>query len=249
MSHHRAPRRRPAGYLSWRVVPWLGGLCVALLLAGCGGDEPGDDADDGTALPADETSSDPEQEPAPEDVAGEEPDAAGDGEAAGDGDADAEPDPDPAPDGDADAEPDPDPAPDEPADAPTTSATGEHRPPPAAQASADCTTVTDPPPGAIIAFPADTDPTWLDAGPGPVLVEFIGCSESFEANLQYEAFHEQDTSPTLSGITEGGTLGTWDSFGFEETFWTPGDWTVVVFVNEGSSGARVEYDEVTFTVD
>ena len=132
---------------------------------------------------------------------------------------------------------------DEPA---TASGPSEHRPPAAAQP--DCQAVTDDPPGAIISFPSDGDPAWLDAGPGPVTVEVVGCSDSFEANIQYDAFHGQDTTPTLSGFTEGGTMGNWGAFSFEETYWTPGDWTVVVFVDDAASGNRVEYDEVTFTV-
>ena len=101
----------------------------------------------------------------------------------------------------------------------------------------------------MILFPDADDPASLEAGPGPVTVEVAGCSDTFEANLQYDAFHGQDTSPTLSGFTSGRTLGTWDAFSSSETYWTPGSWTVEVFVDDAESGNRVEYDEVTFTVD
>ena len=113
----------------------------------------------------------------------------------------------------------------------------------------DCASVSEPSPGAVILFPDADDPASLEAGPGPVTVEVAGCSDTFEANLQYDAFHGQDTSPTLSGFTSGGTLGTWDAFSSSETYWTPGSWTVAVFVDDAESGNRVEYDEVTFTVD
>jgi len=125
----------------------------------------------------------------------------------------------------------------------------EHRPTAEAQALVDCDAVTASPPGAIIVFPSDQGAGWLEAGPGPVTVEVVGCSDTFEANLQYEAFHGQNTTPTLSGFTQGGTLGTWGAFSFEETYWTPGDWTVVVFNDDAATGDRVEFDEVTFTVD
>lgn len=124
-----------------------------------------------------------------------------------------------------------------------------HRPPAEAEGLADCSAVTEDPPGAVIVFPSDHDPAWLEAGPGPVTVEVIGCSDTFEANLQYEAYHGQNSSPTLDGFTQGGTLGEWGAFSFEETYWTPGDWTVVVFDDDAESGQRVEFDEVTFTVD
>lgn len=116
-------------------------------------------------------------------------------------------------------------------------------------ATIDCDAVAGTSPGAEILFPDSEDPASLQVGPGPVTVEVVGCSDTFEANVQYDAFHGQNTVPTLSGFTEGGTLGDWDEFSFEETYWTPGDWTVVVFVNDAESGNRVEFDEVTFTVD
>lgn len=126
---------------------------------------------------------------------------------------------------------------------------GEHRPDGAARGSVDCSAVTTPSPGAAIFFPDASDPASLQAGPGPVTVEVVGCSDTFEANVQYDAFHGQNSTPTLSGFTQGGTLGTFGEFTFEETFWTPGDWTVVVFEIDAESGDRVEYDQVTFTVE
>jgi hypothetical protein len=124
-----------------------------------------------------------------------------------------------------------------------------HRPSGAARAAIDCGAVANPVAGALIAFPNSDNPDTLQAGPGPVTVEVVGCSDTFEANVQYDAFHGQDSVPTLSGFTMGGSLGAWDVFSFEETYWTPGDWTVVVFVDDAESGDRVEYDQVTFTVD
>lgn len=126
---------------------------------------------------------------------------------------------------------------------------GEHRPSEALRSTIDCSTVATSGVGATILFPDSNDPASLQAGPGPVTVEVVGCSDTFEANVQYDAFHGQDTTPTLSGFTQGGTLGSWEEFSFEETYWTPGDWTVVVFVDDAESGNRVEYDQVTFTVD
>jgi hypothetical protein len=216
------PATRPASLRRLVAVA----ATLALLLAACGSDDPDTDAagitvEDTTDDPADDVA-----EPGSDDADGSatDPDEATDGastEAAEDADADA----------------------DEPAGAGGPS---EHRPPPAGEP--DCAAVSASPPGAIISFPSDDDPSWLDAGPGPVTVEVVGCSDSFEANIQYDAFHGQDTTPTLSGFTEGGTLGTWGAFSFEETYWTPGDWTVVIFVDDAASGNRVEYDEVTFTV-
>ena len=124
----------------------------------------------------------------------------------------------------------------------------EHRPPAEAEALADCDAIDELDPGAVLVFPSDEDPAWLDAGDGPVTVGFIGCSNTFEANLEYEAYHGQDATPTLEGFTMGGSYGDWAEFGFEETFWTPGEWTVVVFEIDAASGERREYDEVTFTV-
>lgn len=72
----------------------------------------------------------------------------------------------------------------------------EHRPPAEAQALLDCGAVTDPSVGATIGFPSDEGDGWLDAGPGPVTVEVVGCSDTFEANLQYEAYHGQNTLGT-----------------------------------------------------
>lgn len=126
---------------------------------------------------------------------------------------------------------------------------GEHRPSADLRSSIDCSTVVTSSPGATIVFPDSNDPASLQVGAGPVTVEVVGCSDTFEANVQYDAFHGQNTQPTLSGFTQGGTLGTAEEFSFEETYWTAGDWTVVVFVNDAESGNRVEYDQVTFTVD
>lgn len=125
---------------------------------------------------------------------------------------------------------------------------GEHRMAASARETIDCDAVATTSPGAVIVFPDSGDPASLDVGPGPVTVEVVGCSDTFEANIQYDAFHGQNSTPTLSGFTEGGTLGDWAEFSFEETYWTPGDWTVVVFVDDAESGDRIEYDEVTFTV-
>lgn len=125
---------------------------------------------------------------------------------------------------------------------------GEHRMSAALRSSIDCNAVATSSPGATIVFPDSNDPSSLQVGTGPVTVEVVGCSDTFEANVQYDAFHEQDTQPTISGFTEGGTLGSWDEFSFEETYWTSGDWTVIVFVTDAQSGNRVEYDQVTFTV-
>lgn len=123
-----------------------------------------------------------------------------------------------------------------------------HRPPPDAEELADCASIETADPGASIVFPRDTDPAWLDAGDGPVTVEIMGCSNTFEATVIYEAFHGDNRRPTLEGHTMGGTLGTWDRFSFEETFWTPGAWTIVVSEDDAESGERREYDSVTFEV-
>lgn len=125
----------------------------------------------------------------------------------------------------------------------------QHRPPDEAEELADCDGISDDAPGATIAFPSDQDSDWLDAGEGPVAVEVLGCSNTFEANIEYEAFHGQNSSPTLDGFTSGGTMGEWAEFRFSETYWTPGEWTVVVFELDAESGDRREYDSVTFTVD
>ncbi|MFP4311228.1 MAG: hypothetical protein ACLFS9_04500 [Nitriliruptoraceae bacterium] len=140
-------------------------------------------------------------------------------------------------------EPEPEPAADD-----GEGGTGEHRMAAGAHEAIDCDAVATSSPGAVIVFPDSGDPASLEAGPGPVTVEVVGCSDTFEANIQYDAFHGQNSTPTLSGFTEGGTLGDWAEFSFEETFWTPGDWTVVVFIDDAESGDRIEYDEVTFTV-
>ncbi len=122
-----------------------------------------------------------------------------------------------------------------------------HRPP--AEAIPDCGAIDDESPGATIAFPSPDGDGWQDAGDSPVTVEVVGCSNTFEANVQYEAYHGQDSQPTLDGFTMGGSLGNWEEFRFEETYWTPGEWRVVVFEIDAESGDRVDYDEQTFVVD
>lgn len=125
---------------------------------------------------------------------------------------------------------------------------GEHRPPDDAESFADCGSIDTMDPGARIVFPSDDVAGSLDAGPGPVTVEVVGCGNTFEANVQWEAYHGQNANPTLEGFTMGGTMGEWGAFSITETYWTPGDWTVVVFEIDAESGERREYDEVTFTV-
>ena len=124
----------------------------------------------------------------------------------------------------------------------------EHRPTEDVGAVADCMKIIGEEPGAFIAFPSEEGPGWLEAGPAPVLVEFLGCSNTFEANVVYEASHDGD-APTVQGFTMGGTMGQWEEFRFEETFEEPGQWTVVVFEVDAESGERLEYDEVTITVE
>jgi hypothetical protein len=199
---------------------------AALLLTACGGGDDAPAADGQDAALVDE---DAEEASNGQDVSGaatDDPDAAA------------------APDDAAADEPD-----DAAAEQTGDGGVAEHRPPAEAQAKLDCDAVSASPPGAVIVFPSGDGAGWLDAGPGPVTVEVVGCSDTFEANLQYEAFHGQNSTPTLSGFTQGGTLGTWGAFSFEETYWTPGDWTVVVFDDDAATGDRVEFDEVTFTVE
>lgn len=119
---------------------------------------------------------------------------------------------------------------------------------PPADAVPECENIEQLEPGASLTFPTD-DAGMLDAGPGPVRVEFVGCSNTFEANLVYDAFHGQDTSPSLTGFTMGGSMGDWGAFSFEELFWTPGEWTVVVYEDDAATGDRQEYDQVTFSID
>ncbi len=125
----------------------------------------------------------------------------------------------------------------------------EHRPPQDAETFADCGSIDDRDPGAVIVFPSDDVAGSFDAGPGPVTVEVVGCGNTFEANVQWEAYHGQNRTPTLEGHTMGGTMGDWGAFSVAETYWTPGEWTVVVFEIDAESGERVEYDRVTFAVD
>jgi hypothetical protein len=123
-----------------------------------------------------------------------------------------------------------------------------HRPPDDAEAFADCGSIGEQVPGAVIRFPDEDVSGSLDAGAGPVTVEVVGCGNTFEANVQWEAYHGDNRTPTLEGHTMGGTMGDWGAFSIAETYWTPGDWTVVVFEIDAESGERREYDEVTFTV-
>jgi hypothetical protein len=116
-------------------------------------------------------------------------------------------------------------------------------------AQKECEAVETADPGAFFVFPDADDPSTLHAGTSPATVEFLGCGNTFEANVQYEAYHGHDSKPTLEGFTMGGTLGDWAEFRFEETFWTPGEWRVVVFEIDAKHGDRRVYDEVTFTVD
>lgn len=208
---------------------------AALVLAGCG------DADDDLAVDDAAEAEDDDEAPVEDDEdtgedAGDDDDgSAGDDDEAG-GDDGATDDSDA---GDTDADDEGGEDADEDEDAPTT--VGEHRP----SEDIDCSGIDESSVGAIILFP---DSSTTDAGPGPVAVEVAGCSDTFEANVQYEAFHGNDTEPTLNGFTMGGTLGDWAEFSFTETYWTPGEWTVVVFDDDAESGERIEFDEVTFTV-
>jgi hypothetical protein len=157
--------------------------------------------------------------------------------------------------GDADPDTDPDAEPDEGADDSDTLVPAEVveengmatlRPPD--DTASDCGDLDQLDPGASFAFPTDDDGI-LDAGPGPVRVEFVGCSNTFEANLVYDAFHGEDLGPTLTESTMGGSMGDWEAFSFEEIFWTPGRWTVVIYEDDAATGDRQEYDRVTFSID
>ena len=121
---------------------------------------------------------------------------------------------------------------------------GAHRP--AETLDAACDEVDADPPGAVIVFPGADE---RNAGRSPVTIEVVGCSDTFEANVVYEAYHEENRRPTIEGHTMGGTMGQWDEFRFEETFWTPGDWRIVVLEIDAKSGERREYDEVVVTVE
>ncbi len=122
---------------------------------------------------------------------------------------------------------------------------GEHRPGADVVIDEVCAEVGDDAPGAEILFPDDAS---QDAGPSPATVEVAGCSNTFESNLEYEAYHGQDSTPTLEGHTMGGSMGEWRPFSIEETYWTVGTWRVVVFEHDAESGERNDYDEVTFEV-
>lgn len=197
------------------------GLAVlSLLLVACGeGDEAATAQDEGPDLaPETEAPDDEDDAPAQEDDASTEGDESDDS-AEGDDDEPAE-----------------------------EGGVREHRPPEEAETFADCGSIDDADPGAVIRFPSEDVAGSLDAGDGPVTVEVVGCGNTFEANVQWEAYHGTNSTPTLEGHTMGGTLGDWGAFSIAETYWTPGDWTVVVFEMDAESGDRVEYDEVTFTV-
>ncbi|WP_366654869.1 hypothetical protein [Fodinicurvata sp. EGI_FJ10296] len=126
---------------------------------------------------------------------------------------------------------------------------GAHMPPVATSELVDCGAIDQSTPGGIIVFPNDRGRNWTDAGMGPVTVGFVGCSNTFEANIQYEAYHGDDEEPTIEGSAMGGAYGDWGMFEFEERFWTAGDWTVEVFEYNVASGHRLDYDSVTFSVD
>lgn len=236
-----SPRTRPTPLLAGpsrrgrgRHHLAVAGVGVAVLLAGCGDDEmvveDGTDATDVTDVVDEEgedaggATDDGAEESTDEDAAGDT--ESGDDEGAEDTD-DA---------GEQDGEQE---------DADEDTGFAQH----AAPDSIDCSNITEESVGAVILFPDADDASTLDAGPGPVTVEVAGCSDTFEANLQYEAYHGQDANPTLSGFTSGGTMGNWEAFSISETYWTPGPWTVIVFDDDAESGERVEFDEVTFTID
>ncbi len=119
-----------------------------------------------------------------------------------------------------------------------------HRPADA-DAVAACDEVDGEDPGAVVRFPTAGT---ADAGAGPVTVEVLGCGSTPGASLRWEAYHGDDRRPTLEGEMTGGESGDWDSFSIVETYWTPGEWRVVVFGVEEGSPDRQEFDEVTFTV-
>lgn len=215
------PTSSSSPFRSTRLLVLL--AAVALVVAACGDGDDAIEIDGAAATGSDGTGASDEQD----DVDAAEPDATGEDDAAEDAVEAEEAGSEDGGDGGLPA----------------------HRPSEAARSAIDCGAVATPVAGASIAFPNSDDPDSLQAGPGPVTVEVVGCSDTFEANVQYDAFHGQNTVPTLSGFTTGGTLGDWDVFSFEETYWTPGDWTIVVFVDDAESGERVEYDQVTFTVD
>lgn len=95
--------------------------------------------------------------------------------------------------------------------------------------------------GPVVRFPTATT---ADAGAGPVTVEVVGCRA--EGIVGWEAFHGEDRRPTLEG--EIAATGDEERFSIVETYWTPGEWTVVVFGIDAQSGDRLEEDAVTFTV-
>ena len=199
-------------------------MILALALAACG-DEDADDAEGLAVEDLEELDDDADDLDDPDDAEVEDPDA--DVEDEGTDDADD-------------------------ADTTTDDENGEdrelttHQAP--ADAEPDCAAIDQQEPGATIAFPSPDGDGWQDAGDSPVSVEVVGCSNTFEANLQYEAYHGQDSSPTLEGFTMGGTMGNWEEFRFEETFWTPGEWRIVVFEYDAASGDRQDYDEQTFVI-
>lgn len=125
---------------------------------------------------------------------------------------------------------------------------GEHRPPPEAGAVADCEKIISDERGAVLAFPSEEGPGWLDAGPAPVLVEFLGCSNTFEANVVYEIFDAASGALVVEGFTTGGTFNEWAEFRFEVTFENPGDYRVDIVEYDAASGERLVHASQVFTV-
>ena len=93
----------------------------------------------------------------------------------------------------------------------------------------------------VVRFPTTTT---ADAGAGPVTVEVVGCR--MDGIVGWEAFHGEDRRPTLEGQIAAN--GDEEVFSIVETYWTPGEWTVVVFGLDAQSGERLEEDAVSFTV-
>jgi hypothetical protein len=235
-------------------VGWIGVL--ALLVAACGGDDDGT-PDDGQGVDIEDEVADDAPE-ADDDLDADDTDDADDPDADASDEA-TEEDDDPADgeDADEDADAADGDASDEDAEATdedegddgeeTDDGAAAHRAP--EEAAPDCDAIEGAEPGATIAFPSADGEGWQEAGASPATVEVVGCSNTFEANVQYEVYHGEDAEPTVEGHTMGGTMGDWGEFRFEETFWTPGEWRIVVFEMDAESGDRREYDEQTFVVD
>ena len=230
----RRRTRRPATSTvgARRATGRLAGVAIlAVALAACGGE----DADDIEGLAFDDAEEVEDADDADADDADADAADADDADAAGDDEGTAD-EADEADDGDAATDDDGG----EDREMTTHSAPAEAEP--------DCAAIDQQEPGATIAFPSPDGDGWQDAGDSPVTVEVVGCSNTFEANVQYEAYHGQDASPTLDGFTMGGAMGNWEEFRFEETFWTPGEWRIVVFEYDAESGDRQDYDEQTFEI-